>query len=52
MTDDTEADRFKQEAEECRRLAERAHSPVDKEAWLALERDWTKLAENAERRRH
>jgi hypothetical protein len=47
----THADRFRQEAEECRKLAERSASQLDKEAWLRLAADWIKLAENAEQRR-
>lgn len=43
------AKQFRLEAEACRRLAEQAFSPVDKEAWLALAEDWMKLAEDAER---
>lgn len=31
-------------AEECRREAERSVSPVDRERWLSLAADWTKLA--------
>jgi len=48
---ETDADRFRQEAEECRRLAERSASQLDKEAWLRLAADWIELAENAEQRR-
>jgi hypothetical protein len=48
---ETDADRFRQEAEECRRFAERSASPLDKEAWLRLAGDWIKLAENAAQRR-
>jgi hypothetical protein len=48
---ETDADRFRQEAEECRTFAERSASQLDKEAWLRLAGDWIKLAENAERRR-
>ncbi|MBR0734677.1 hypothetical protein JQ595_38630 [Bradyrhizobium japonicum] len=40
-----EADRYRIEAEECRRLAERAIKELDKEAWLRLATDWMKLAE-------
>jgi hypothetical protein len=47
----TDADRFRQEAEECCRLAERSASQVDKEAWLSLAADWIKLAETAAERR-
>jgi hypothetical protein len=50
---ETDSDRFRQEAEECRKLAERSVSHLDKEAWLRLAADWIKLAEEAaERRRH
>ena len=46
----TDADRFRQEAEACRRLAEKSVSEVDKEAWLSLAADWIKLAEAAAER--
>ena len=48
---ETDADRFRQEADECRRLAEISPSQLDKEAWLRLAADWIRLAENAEQRR-
>ena len=48
---ENDAERFRGEAKECRRLAERATSPIDKEAWLRLAEDWFKLAEEAEKRR-
>ena len=48
---ETDADRFRQEADECRRLAEISPSQLDKEAWLRLAADWIKLAENAEQQR-
>jgi hypothetical protein len=48
---ETDAERFRQEAEECSKLAERSVSQLDKEAWLRLAGDWIKLAENAEERR-
>jgi hypothetical protein len=44
---ETDAERFRQEAEECRKLAERSVSQLDKEAWLRLAADWIKLVENA-----
>jgi anaerobic glycerol-3-phosphate dehydrogenase len=47
----TDADGFRQEAEECRALAASAKTVSDKEAWLRLAADWIKLAENAEQRR-
>lgn len=43
--EDTE--RFRAEAEECRRQAARAVKSEDKEAWLRLAADWLKLAEEA-----
>jgi hypothetical protein len=48
---ETEAERFRTEAEECRELAEKAISQFDKEAWLRLAADWTKLAQATEARR-
>jgi hypothetical protein len=48
---ETDAERFRQEAEECRTLAASAKTVPDKEAWLRLAADWIKLAENAEQRR-
>jgi hypothetical protein len=45
----TDAERFRKEAEECRELAENAMSPLDKEAWGRLAEDWLKLAREAER---
>ncbi|WP_212454929.1 hypothetical protein [Bradyrhizobium japonicum] len=47
MMSEEEADRYRIEAEECRRLAERAIKELDKEAWLRLATDWMKLAEGA-----
>jgi hypothetical protein len=46
-----DADQYRREAEECRKLAESAVSEPDKEAWLRLAADWVKLAESAEQRR-
>ncbi|MCP3400239.1 hypothetical protein [Bradyrhizobium sp. CCGB20] len=42
-----QADRYRTEAEKCRRLAERAIKQPDREAWLRLAADWLKLAEGA-----
>jgi hypothetical protein len=39
------------EAEECRKQAVKAISPLDKEAWLRLAEEWLKLALSAEERR-
>jgi len=38
------SDQCLKEAAECRREAERAVSPLDKEAWLRLAAEWSKLA--------
>ena len=45
---ETNAERFRSEAQECLKLAEKALGQVDKEAWLRLAADWIKLAENAQ----
>ncbi|UPJ44954.1 hypothetical protein IVB40_13480 [Bradyrhizobium sp. 40] len=42
-----DADRYRAEAEECRRLAENALKGPDREAWLRLAADWLKLADDA-----
>lgn len=42
-----DAERFRAEAEECRRFAAKATKQADKEAWLRLTADWIKLAEEA-----
>jgi hypothetical protein len=42
---------FRKEAEECRQQAEKTVAPIDKEAWLRLAADWTKLAQDTEHRR-
>jgi hypothetical protein len=47
----TDAERFRKEAEECRELAAKAISQLDREAWLRLAADWIKLAQSAEERR-
>jgi hypothetical protein len=44
MTDDRFADHCRKEAKDCEREAERTVSPLDKELWLRLSREWTKLA--------
>jgi hypothetical protein len=49
MADDV--NRYRKQAEECRREAEKALSPLEKEAWLRLAGDWIKLAQQAEERR-
>jgi hypothetical protein len=47
---EAEAARFRQEAEECRQQAEKAISPLDKEAWLRTAGEWIKLAQSVEQR--
>jgi hypothetical protein len=47
---ENDVERFRNEAKECRQLAERATNPIDKQAWLRLAEDWIKLAEEAEMR--
>jgi hypothetical protein len=48
---EVEADRYRKQAEECRLQAEKAVSPLDKEAWLRVARDWIKLAQSIDDRR-
>jgi hypothetical protein len=48
---ETDADRFRKEAEECRQQSQLTVSQLDKEAWLRLAADWIKLAEDSDRRR-
>jgi hypothetical protein len=47
-----EVDRFRAEAEEARRQAEKAISPLDKEAWLKVAGEWIKLAQSIDDRRN
>jgi len=44
MTDERFADHCRKEARDCEPEAARTTSPLDKEAWLRLSREWTKLA--------
>jgi hypothetical protein len=46
----TDAERFRQKAEEARAMAAKVLSPLDKEAWLELAEDWLKMALITERR--
>jgi hypothetical protein len=43
-----DAERFRQEAEECRQWAEKAVNHLDKEAWLRLATEWLTLAQGAD----
>ena len=47
---ESDADRFRKEAKECRMLAAAAINPIDKESWLRLAAEWQKLAEEAAQR--
>ena len=42
--------RFRAQADDCRQQAERAVNPLDKESWLRLAGEWTKMAQDAEAR--
>jgi hypothetical protein len=44
----SDANKYRREAEECRRNSESAQRPIDREAWLRLAADYAKLAEGAE----
>jgi hypothetical protein len=48
---ETDVARFRKQAEECRQQAEKAISPLDKEAWLRVAGEWIKLAQDAESKR-
>jgi hypothetical protein len=48
MKSETPAQRYRREAEDCQLSAAKAVRTVDREAWLRLAADWTKLAESAE----
>jgi hypothetical protein len=39
------AEKFRQQATECRRRAEQTAASVDKQTWLMLAEDWCKLAQ-------
>lgn len=47
MAEDDTA-KFRKQAAECRELAAKAQSSLDKEAWLRLAEDWLKLAVSKE----
>lgn len=46
----TDEERYREEAEKCRQMAEKVFSPLDKEAWLKLAEDWLRLTLMAEAR--
>ena len=43
--------KLRKEAEECRREAERASDPADKEFWLRIAAGWIELAQDSEKKR-
>jgi hypothetical protein len=47
--DARQGDDYRAKAEECRLQADRAFSPLDKEAWLQLAADWLAMASLRER---
>ena len=42
---ETDAERYRRRADECRKLAERSTNHLDRKSWLHLAEDWIKLAE-------
>jgi hypothetical protein len=49
---DDEAAKYRAQADECRRQAEKAISPRDKEAWLKVAGEWANLAQSVDDRRN
>jgi hypothetical protein len=45
---ETPAQRYRRQAEECRLQAKKAMRTVDREAWLRLAADWTRLARSTD----
>lgn len=48
MTLPDPAEVYRKKAEDCRREAERAVSPIDRQRWIQLAGDWMKLAQAGE----
>ena len=48
---ETDAAKYRKQAEECREQAAKAISPLDSEAWLKVAEEWLKLALSAEGRK-
>ena len=46
----SDVQKYRQQAEECRKMADKAFSPLDKEAWLQLAADWLRLVQMVEQR--
>jgi hypothetical protein len=47
---DSDVAGFRAQADECRQQAERAVNPLDRESWLRLAGEWTKMAQETEAR--
>jgi hypothetical protein len=47
---ETHAERYRKQADECRKLAKRSANEFDEKSWLHLAEDWIKLAEADEER--
>jgi hypothetical protein len=45
---ETNADRYRRKAEECRHSAEKATNDFDRKAWQSLAREWAQLATPAD----
>ena len=46
----SDVQKYRERAEECRIMAGKALSPLDKEAWLQLAADWLRMVQMAEQR--
>jgi len=46
----SDVQKYRERAEECRIMAGKAFSPLDKEAWLQLAADWLRMVQMAEQR--
>ena len=50
MMTDVDVARFRTQADECFSQGDRALRAADRDAWLRMAKEWTTLAEDAERR--
>jgi hypothetical protein len=46
----SDEERYRKQAEDCRQMAAKVVSPLDKEAWLKSAVDWLRLADDADLR--
>ena len=44
----SDEERYRKQAEDCRQMAAKVVSPLDKEAWLKSAVDWLRLADDAD----